>query len=80
MVNTSAAAKPIQLSLAGAKQLKKMGKTFVIGSAELKAENSLAEPVKLAPVEKSIRVPSNDFSVTLSPNSLTVLRVGAATK
>jgi alpha-N-arabinofuranosidase len=77
MVNTSAAAKPIQISLAGTKQLKRSAKTFVISNSDLKAENSLTEPTKVAPVENVTRVPSNDFSFTLAPNSLTVLRVGA---
>jgi alpha-N-arabinofuranosidase len=78
VVNTSTAPKPIQISFAGAKQLKPTGRTFVISSPDLKAENSITAPTNVAPVEGLVRVPANDFSLTLAPNSLTVLRVGAA--
>jgi hypothetical protein len=50
--------------------------SVVISNTDLKAENSLGEPMKVAPVEKSLTVSAPQFSYTLLPSSLTVLRVG----
>ena len=49
-------------------------------NSDLKAENSLDEPKKVAPVEQQFAVPSGEFSFKLAPNSMTVLRVGIAAK
>jgi alpha-N-arabinofuranosidase len=78
LVNTSASPREVRITLAGAKQVKKSGKAYVLASADLKAENSLTEPLKISPAEQTIEVASGDFAFTLAPNSLTVLRVGVA--
>jgi alpha-N-arabinofuranosidase len=80
LVNTSATARPVHINLAGAKPLAKGGKTFVMSSSDLKAENSLTQPTRVAPVEGQLPLRSSEFDFTLAPNSLTVLRVGVATR
>ena len=75
VVNTASVAKEVRISLAGVNKIGKAGKAFVLQSADLKAENSLDNPTRIAPVEKPLAVSAGEFSYTLSPQSLTVLRV-----
>ena len=75
VVNTASVAKEVRINLAGANKIGKAGKAFVLQSADLKAENSLDNPTRIAPVEKPLAVSANEFSYTLLPQSLTVLRV-----
>jgi len=41
----------------------------------LKAENSLDQPTRIAPVEKQLQLAGGEFSYSLLPRSFTVLRV-----
>ncbi len=75
IVNTEASPRELRVNLAGAAKVGSSGKAFVLASSDLKAENSLDEPMKIAPVERQIEVPSNEFTFTLAPNSLSVLRI-----
>ena len=43
-------------------------------SADLKAENSLDQPTRLAPVDKSLIASSSGFDLRLDPQSFTVIR------
>jgi alpha-N-arabinofuranosidase len=79
LVNLSPSPREVRIKLAGAKQLARTGKAFVLAGADLKAENSLDEPTRVAPVEQELTVrgdSADDFAYTLAPNSLVVLRVG----
>ncbi|HKE59495.1 MAG TPA: alpha-L-arabinofuranosidase C-terminal domain-containing protein, partial [Pyrinomonadaceae bacterium] len=80
IINADASAKPVRINLAGASGLKKTGKLFVLASTDLKAENSLAEPMKLAPLEKQLPVPAAEFMFEAGPNSVNFLRVGLGGK
>jgi alpha-N-arabinofuranosidase len=80
VVNATASAREVRINLAGAKQIAKEGRAYVLASPDLKAENSLDEPMKVAPVEQRFAVPAGEFAFTLAANSLTVLRVGVAGK
>jgi alpha-N-arabinofuranosidase len=75
VVNPSSAPKDVRINLAGAKQISKVGKAFVIENSDLKAENSLDNPTKVAPVERKLDVPAREFTYTMSPQSFTVMRV-----
>lgn len=77
VVNTASVAKEVRISLAGANKIGKTGKAFVLESADLKAENSLDNPMRIAPVEKQLAVSSGEFNYTLSPQSFTVLRIAS---
>ncbi|HEY6189484.1 MAG TPA: alpha-L-arabinofuranosidase C-terminal domain-containing protein [Pyrinomonadaceae bacterium] len=80
VVNAAASPRGVRINLAGARNIRKAGKAFVLASSDLKAENSLDQPTKIAPVEQKLTVSSNDFAYTFAPNSLTVLRVGSTAK
>jgi alpha-L-arabinofuranosidase len=77
VVNAAPASRSVRINLAGAKQIGKTGRAIVLASPDLKAENSFEEPKKVAPVERPLSVSSSEFSFTLAPYSLTILRVGA---
>ncbi|HKE04652.1 MAG TPA: alpha-L-arabinofuranosidase C-terminal domain-containing protein, partial [Blastocatellia bacterium] len=77
IVNTDAASREVRINLAGAAKLGSSGKAFTLSGADLKTENSLDEPTRIAPVEREIAVSSGEFSYTLAPNSLSVLRIPA---
>jgi len=48
---------------------------LVLQTEDLKTENSLDHPTRLAPVEKQLQVSGNDFSYSILPRSFTVLRI-----
>jgi alpha-N-arabinofuranosidase len=75
IVNADAASREVRISLAGAAKLGQAGKAFILAGSDLKTENSLDEPAKIAPVERQLSVSSSEFTFTLAPNSLSVLRV-----
>lgn len=77
LVNTEASPKEVRINLAGATKIGSSGKAFILASADLKAENSLDEPRKIAPVERRFAAPSGDFNFILEPNSLTVALIPA---
>ena len=77
VVNITSASKDLRVKLAGARPGRQKGDEFVLASTDMKAENSLDQPTKIAPVERKLEFPSNEFSYMVSPNSLTVLKVGA---
>jgi len=74
LVNTDSAQKEVSINLAGATGVRG-GRALVLSSTDLKAENSLDEPTRVSPVEKQLSAASGDFTYTLAPDSLTVLRV-----
>jgi alpha-N-arabinofuranosidase len=75
IVNTDSTSRELRINLAGAAKAGPSGKAFILAGSDLKAENSLDEPTKIAPVERQITVPSGEFTFTLAPNSLSVLRI-----
>ena len=77
LVNTGSAEKQARITLDGARRVGPGGKAFVLQSEDLKAENSLDHPTKVAPVEKQLQVAGSEFSYSLLPRSFTVLRIPA---
>lgn len=75
VVNTAPAAKEVRITLAGVSKVAPTAKAFVLENADLKAENSLDNPMKVVPVERPLQVSSSQFAYSLSPQSLTVLRI-----
>ena len=75
VINTGSAAKEVRITLAGVKRAAKAGTAFVLQSGDLKAENSLDQPTKIAPVERPLPAAGADFVYTLAAYSFTVLRV-----
>jgi alpha-N-arabinofuranosidase len=75
LVNTGSGTQAARITLAGAQHVGKAGKEIVLQSEDLKVENSLDQPTKLAPVEKQLQVPGGEFSYSVLPRSFTVLRI-----
>jgi alpha-N-arabinofuranosidase len=80
VVNTAPSSREVHINLAGARRLGKTVKVIILESSDLKAENSLDNPTKVAPFERQLSVPASEFGYTLTPNSLTVIRVGVTAK
>ena len=74
VVNTGAA-KEARVTLAGVRSVGPMGTAFVLQSDDLKAENSLDQPMRVAPVERQVRVAGPEFMYSVPTRSFTVLRV-----
>ena len=75
LVNTGSGSKETRINLAGAAKVGRTGAAFVLQSEEMKGENSLDHPTKIAPVERPLQVSGAEFSYTLAPHSFTVLRI-----
>ena len=73
-VNSGTAEAPVSFSLGGA-SAKGNGKSVTLASADLKVENSLKEPKKIAPVEGTVTANGANVDFTLPAQSMTVLRI-----
>jgi alpha-L-arabinofuranosidase len=76
LVNATPAARKVRVEVKGAGSLRGEGRLLVLASADPKAENSLEQPTRVAPVERTVAPSSSGFDLTLDPQSLTVLRAG----
>jgi alpha-N-arabinofuranosidase len=74
VVNSSVNGKPVRLALEGAAP-SGTGRMMVLSSADLKAENTLDEPTRLAPVESRFTQDVPELRLDLQPHSVTVLRL-----
>ncbi len=77
LVNTAPAPRAVRVNLSGASPRAATGTAITLAHADLKAENSLDEPKKVAPVTRPFPVPGAEFPYTLPAQSFTVLRVAA---
>jgi alpha-N-arabinofuranosidase len=77
IVNAAASQKEVRINLAGAGAIRRLGKAYVLASSDLKAENSFEGPTKVSPMERQFTA-AREFSYSLTPNSVTVLRIGSA--
>jgi alpha-L-arabinofuranosidase len=78
LVNALPTGRSVQVALDGIKSTNGPGRLITLASSDLRAENSLAEPEKVAPVTREIAVASPRLTLKVGPNSLTVLRVGVS--
>jgi len=79
IVNTAAARRNVKINLAGVEQVGKSGTAYLLTS-DLKAENSLSQPMNVAPVESKLALSSSSFDYELAPNALVVLRLPCLSK
>jgi len=75
LVNTGSGTKDARINLAGAPKLARAGTALVLQSEEMKGENSLDHPTRIAPVQRALPVAGSEFSYSLLPHSFTVLRI-----
>jgi len=73
-VNATATARTVRVDLKGIAGVKGDGRVTVLASDDLKAENSLEQPTRVAPADKPLAASSGGFDLTLQPQSFTVLR------
>jgi alpha-L-arabinofuranosidase len=73
-VNATGTARTVRVDLKEAGAFQGNARVTVLSSADLKAENTLDQPARLAPVERPLTVSSNGVDLTLEPQSFTVVR------
>jgi len=79
VVNAANSPKEVRVNLTGAGAIKRIGKAYILTSADLKSENSFETPMKVSPLERQLTA-AREFNYTFAPNSFTVLRIGSAVK
>ncbi len=75
VVNVSDEPVPASIQLNGVKRARGPAQAIVLTSAASTDENTLEEPLKVAPAKKSVEVQGSTLRDTLPGNSVTVLRV-----
>ena len=75
VVNTGSASSEARITLTGTTAANKTGTALILQSSDLKAENSLDHPTRVAPVVKQLRIAGGEFDYTFMPHSMTVLRI-----
>lgn len=75
IVNTTAAAKSVEIQLAGLKKASGTGKLTVLKSENPEAVNSLDQPMSVAPTETSIDFKDKKVAVSLAASSFSVIRI-----
>lgn len=80
IVNSAPSQRTIRIELNGSQNSGKSAHVIELSNADLKAENSLAEPTKVVPQEREFNIQTNNFDYPLAPSSLTVLRIPFAGK
>ncbi len=74
VVNSTDRPRPVRVRLEGAPRLEGQARITTLGTTDLKAENSLDQPLHVAPAERVLAPSDNQFELTLGPRSMTVLR------
>jgi alpha-L-arabinofuranosidase len=74
IVNAGKEVRAARVDFSGIASLKGSAKQIVLVSGDLKAENSLDQSMRIAPVEKIITAAGRSLQVKLEPYSMTVLR------
>jgi alpha-L-arabinofuranosidase len=76
-VNVSNLDYDTDIRLEGVKEVRGPGRAIVLSSADPADENTLEQPMKVAPVEQVIQDAATAFRHTFPAHSVTVLRVKA---
>jgi len=75
LVNATPTQREVHINLSGSKANGRSAVASILASADSKAENSLDQPTRLSPIERSLTFMGPEFNYKLEPSSLTVLRV-----
>jgi alpha-N-arabinofuranosidase len=75
IVNAGSDAKPVDISIKGAKRISRDAKWILLSSNELEAVNSIDQPMKVSPVESGLTFKGKNVALTLPPYSLSVIKV-----
>jgi alpha-N-arabinofuranosidase len=74
VVNAAFAPQKVELKLAGAKDIEPQATRIVLTSENSDDENSLDQPLKVAPITETFAGAGTNNSLALPANSVTVLR------
>ena len=81
LINMQSTAVPVEVSLTGLAPAGPLnGDQYVLSSDDLKAENSLDQPMKIAPVQTAMTGLGPQFNRDLAPYSVTVMRIHAGAR
>jgi alpha-N-arabinofuranosidase len=75
LVNSTATQRAVRINLSGSKINGRSAVASILASTDSKAENSLDQPTRLSPIERSLTFMGPEFEYKLEPSSLTVLRI-----
>ena len=75
MVNRSATAQPVHISLSGLSSVAPNGKTVTLSAATPDETNSITDPNRVVPASADVTGLSSDFTRTVPPYSITVLEM-----
>lgn len=75
IVNTTYAALPAEIRLAGLKKGAGAGKMIVLKSDHSEAVNSLDQPVKISPTEMTVELKNKKVVLILAASSFSIIRV-----
>lgn len=74
-VNASGLARAVNVELAGLRVLPQQARVITLAHADAAAENTIDEPVLIVPAESRAQITGPQFSYTLPPYSVTVMRL-----
>ena len=77
IVNIQATAQPVEIKLAGVSRVAAKGEAIVLSSASEDDTNTLNDPQKVIPHTAPVQGVSKDFTQTLAPYSITILKLAA---
>ncbi len=77
LVNTLGTSQPIKVEISGIADIKRKGRVTVLQADSEDDANSLEQPVKIIPVNKTVRGLGKAFTKTLPPYSITILEIAA---
>ena len=77
VVNPGASAADVKINLAGVSAVAASAKVTVLAAEKLFAENSMAAPKKVSPVESVVNNAAKEFTYSFAPRSVTVLHLKA---
>ena len=75
LVNTTSSARSVRVRLDGVAAPIAEGRLTVLASADLSTENSVEQPARLAPADRTVTGTADGIGLTLDPQSFSVLRV-----
>ena len=74
MVNVTGNANDVQITLSGVNKISGKAQRIELKANDSKTTNTIANPRNIIPVKSTIKV-KNNFSITLAPNSITILKI-----
>ena len=74
-MNLSPVKQNASIDLSGASAAKYSAEAATLSSQDLDAENSIAEPMRVAPVDKKLAPVGSNFQYEMEGNSFTVLKL-----